>query len=461
MILNYFKALPAKTVLIFSTFFIIILIVLASSVYVFTLGVMEKENNRVINIEYEYLINTYLKFGTQKLILSINQRSKNQNTAIYLAADPVYSKLAGNLNSWPEEKTDKQGYITFEISRTLGSDIITHLCRAKTIVFNNGTKLLVGRDVQPELLISKALINLTIFTIIFIIIAALIGSALLGRYSLTKIDILNKAIQKITDNDLIGRINNNKIDAEYKQISTNVNRMLKRIDELVENSKNISGNIAHDLKKPLTKLKSSLELASLKINKKGATNKIKNNEYIDEALLEADNLIKIFNALLDIASFESEKKQDFKIFNLSKSLKSLSTIYFPVFEDNNINFKTHIQNNIKVMGNHILLTQAFTNILDNAIKYLPKNNDKEIFISLYREENNIYLNFSDNGEGIDEKDYNKVFDRFVRLEKHRQTSGNGLGLSMVKAILNLHNASISLSNNNPGLIVKIQFLNSI
>ena len=143
------------------------------------------------------------------------------------------------------------------------------------------------------------------------------------------------------------------------------------------------------------------------------------------------------------------------------SLKSLSAIYLPVFEDNNIKFKTNIQNNIKITGNNILLTQAFTNILDNAIKYLPKNKKKEIFISLFREESNIYLSFSDNGEGIDEKDYNKVFDRFVRLEKHRQTSGNGLGLSMVKAILNLHNAPISLSSNNPGLIVKIQFLNSI
>ena len=99
MFFNYFKALTAKTVLIFSTFFIFILIVLAISVYEFTLKVMEKENNKVINIEYEYLINTYLNYGTQKLIVTINQRSKNQNTAIYLATDQIYNKLAGNLNS--------------------------------------------------------------------------------------------------------------------------------------------------------------------------------------------------------------------------------------------------------------------------------------------------------------------------------------------------------------------------
>jgi signal transduction histidine kinase len=412
---------------------------------------MEKENNRVINIEYTYLIKTYLKYGPQKLILTINQRSKNQNTAIYLATDQLYNKLAGNLNSWPEEKLDSEGFISFEISRILGSEIITHKSRAKIILFKNGTKLLVGRDVQPEILIFKALINLVIFAIIFIILAGIIGSALLGRYSITKINILNTAIQKITDNDLHGRINNKKINNEYKQISTNVNRMLQRIDELVDNSKNISGNIAHDLKKPLTKLKANLELASIKIKNK------KSIEYIDEAITEADNLIKIFNALLDIASFESEKKQDFKVFNLSNAIKSIIEIYLPVFEDNNIKLISNIEEKLKIFGNNILLTQSFTNIIDNAIKYSTTNRDKEIKITLNKKNDNIYLNFIDNGDGIDKDNYSRVFDRFFRLEKHRQTDGNGLGLSMVKAILKLHNASISLSNNKPGLIVKIRF----
>ena len=450
MFFNYFKALTAKTVLIFSTFFIFILIVLAISVYEFTLKVMEKENNKVINIEYEYLINTYLNYGTQKLIVTINQRSKNQNTAIYLATDQIYNKLAGNLNSWPQVEKDSEGYISFIISRALGSEIITHTSRAKIIIFPNGTKLLVGRDIQPEILISNALINLIIFTIIFIIVAAIIGSALLGRYTLTKVNILNTAIQKITDNDLNGRINNKKINNEYKQISTNVNRMLQRIDELVDNSKNISGSIAHDLKKPLTKLKTNLELASIKVKNK---NSIK---FIEDSIIEADNLIKIFNALLDIASFESEKKQDFKVFNLSKSITSLIEIYAPVFEDNNIKLKSNIKKNLKLFGNKILLTQAFTNILDNSIKY-ALNAKRIIEINLIETENNIDLEFIDNGEGIDENDYSKVFDRFVRLEKNRQTNGNGLGLSMVKAIVKLHDANISLSNNTPGLIVKILF----
>ena len=454
MFLNYFKALTAKTVLIFSLFFIFIIIVLSLSVYEFTYKVMKKENNRVINIEYEYLVKTFLKYGPQQLYLTINQRSKNQNTAIYIATDTNRVKIAGNLNSWPEEKIDEDGFINFEISRSLGSEIITHNCRAKIIEFKNGVKLLVGRDVQPEILISSALTNLIIFTIIFIILSGIVGSIFLGRYSLTKVNILNNAIQNITDNDLNGRINNKIINNEYKQIATNVNRMLERIDELVDNSKNISGNIAHDLKKPLTKLKSNLELVAIKVKNKSST------AYINQAIIEADNLIKIFNALLDIASFESEKKQDFKNVNLTLLINSIIEIYKPVFEEKNIIFSCNLEKNLKVFGNKILLTQSFTNILDNAIKYTKNDINSTIEINLFNSDNIVNIEFKDNGEGIEEKDFNRVFDRFVRLEKHRQTEGNGLGLSMVKAILNLHEAQILLNNNNPGLIVKIKFLNT-
>ena len=451
MFLNYFKALTAKTVLIFSLFFIFVIIVLSISVYEFTYKVMKKENNRVINIEYEYLVKTYLKYGPQQLYVTINQRSKNQNTAIYIATDSFNKKIAGNLNSWPEEKIGNDGFINFEISRSLASEIITHNSRARIIEFKNGTKLLVGRDIQPEFLISKALTNLMIFTIIFILFSGIFGSIFLGRYSLTKVNILNNAIQNITDNDLNGRINNKIINNEYKQIATNVNRMLERIDELVENSKNISGNIAHDLKKPLTKLKSNLELLSLKVKNKNSI------QYISQAIIEADNLIKIFNALLDIAGFESEKKQDFKLIKISSLMNSIIDIYKPVIEEKKIILKNNIQNNLQLFGNKILLTQCFTNIIDNAIKYSKNDINSFIEINLFIENNSIYIEFRDNGEGIDEKDYNRVFDRFVRLEKHRQTQGNGLGLSMVKAILKLHEAPISLSDNKPGLIVSIMF----
>ena len=194
-ILNYYKALTAKTSIIFSLFFIIILMISGILIYQFTLKVIEKENNRLTSIEYAYLIKTYKQYGIQRLMNIIKLRSQNQNAAIYLFTDPFKNKIIGNLNKWPENEPNNKGYITFTISRSLGSDIITHQSRAKIYTFKDGNRLLVGRDIQPEVLISNALINLTIFMIVIIAIFGFITSILFGRYSLNKINNLNKEIQ--------------------------------------------------------------------------------------------------------------------------------------------------------------------------------------------------------------------------------------------------------------------------
>tara|TARA_B100000686_G_scaffold143292_1_gene150804 strand:- start:2415 stop:3782 length:1368 start_codon:yes stop_codon:yes gene_type:complete len=450
-ILKYFNALTAKSSIIFSIIFIIILIVTGLLIYQFTLKVIEKENNRLISIEHRYLIKTYKNYGFNRLINVIKLRSQNQNAAIYLLTDEYKNKLTGNLNKWPENLPNKDRYITFSISRSLGSDIITHTSRAKIHVFRDGTRLLVGRDIQPEILITKALLNLMIFMIIFISIFGFIASVLFGRYSLNKINILNREIQSITDNDLKGKIKSKNINKEYRQIALNVNRMLKRIEELIENSKNISGNIAHDLKKPLTTMKTNLESTILKIKNQEA------KKYINNAINETDNLIKIFTEILNIASFETEKKYDLYKININDIIEKLFDIYMPIMEENNISFKKSLSKNCYIRGNKILLTQAFTNIIDNSIKYFPNRSKKNITILTVNNKDNILVKFIDNGDGIDKKDYSIVFDRFVRLEKNRKTNGNGLGLSLVKAILKIHDATIKLENNNPGLIFNIIF----
>ena len=450
-IFKYLNALTAKTFLTFSIFLIIIFVIVSLIIYNFTLKVIERENNRVISIEHSFIKNTYKNYGLNRLINVIKLRSQNQNAAIYLLTDIYKNKLAGNLNQWPEYLPDKNGYITFSISRTLGSEIITHTARAKIFEFRDGTKLLIGRDIQPEILISKALINLMIFMVIFISVFGFIISFLFGRYSLNKIDMLNKEIQNITDNDLKGKIKSNKINKEYRQIALNVNRMLKRIEELIESSKNISGNIAHDLKKPLTLMRNNLEIASMNIQNVDA------KKHINIAINETDNLIKIFTEILNIASFESEKSYELSKINLTDIITKIYSLYEPVMEENNINFSKKIDKECFILGNKTLLTQAFINILDNSIKYTKNTEHKKITLKCINNNKNLTITFEDNGDGIDKKNYSKVFDRFVRLEKHRKTEGNGLGLALVKAILKIHNAIIKLDNNKPGLIFKIIF----
>ena len=449
-ILKYLNALTAKTFIIFSIFSIIIFIIVSLLIYNFTLKVIVNENNRVISIEHSFLKNTYKNYGLNRLVNVIKLRAQNQNAAIYLITDIYKNKLSGNLNQWPEDFPDKQGYVTFSISRTLGSEIITHTARAKLFEFRDGTRLLVGRDIQPEILISKALINLMIFMVIFITVFGFIISLLFGRYSLNKINILNREIQNITDNDLKGKIKSNKINKEYRQIAYNVNRMLTRIEELIENSKNISGNIAHDLKKPLTLMKNNLETASINIKN------LKAKKHISLAIEETDKLIKIFTEILNIASFESEKHHDLKKINIGEIINKVYSLYEPVMEENNITFSKSIDTNSYILGNRTLLTQAFINILDNSIKYTKNKKNKNIILQCINN-HKISVKIMDNGDGIEQKNHSKVFDRFVRLEKHRNTKGNGLGLSLVKAILKIHKANIKLEDNKPGLIFNIIF----
>ncbi|MBF86768.1 MAG: hypothetical protein CMJ14_02075 [Pelagibacterales bacterium] len=449
-ILKYLNALTAKTFIIFSIFSIIIFIIVSLLIYNFTLKVIVNENNRVISIEHSFLKNTYKNYGLNRLVNVIKLRAQNQNAAIYLITDIYKNKLSGNLNQWPEDFPDKQGYVTFSISRTLGSEIITHTARAKLFEFRDGTRLLVGRDIQPEILISKALINLMIFMVIFITVFGFIISLLFGRYSLNKINILNREIQNITDNDLKGKIKSNKINKEYRQIAYNVNRMLTRIEELIENSKNISGNIAHDLKKPLTLMKNNLETASINIKN------LKAKKHISLAIEETNKLIKIFTEILNIASFESEKNHDLKKINIGEIINKVYSLYEPVMEENNITFSKSIDTNSYISGNRTLLTQAFINILDNSIKYTKNKKNKNIILQCINN-HKIIIKIMDNGDGIEQKNHSKVFDRFVRLEKHRNTKGNGLGLSLVKAILKIHKANIKLEDNKPGLIFNIIF----
>tara|TARA_B100000674_G_scaffold255997_1_gene211082 strand:+ start:92 stop:1456 length:1365 start_codon:yes stop_codon:yes gene_type:complete len=449
-ILKYLNALTAKTFIIFSIFSIIIFIIVSLLIYNFTLKVIVNENNRVISIEHSFLKNTYKNYGLNRLVNVIKLRAQNQNAAIYLITDIYKNKLSGNLNQWPEDFPDKQGYVTFSISRTLGSEIITHTARAKLFEFRDGTRLLVGRDIQPEILISKALINLMIFMVIFITVFGFIISLLFGRYSLNKINILNREIQNITDNDLKGKIKSNKINKEYRQIAYNVNRMLTRIEELIENSKNISGNIAHDLKKPLTLMKNNLETASINIKN------LKAKKHISLAIEETNKLIKIFTEILNIASFESEKNHDLKKINIGEIINKVYSLYEPVMEENNITFSKSIDTNSYILGNRTLLTQAFINILDNSIKYTKNKKNKNIILQCINN-HKISVKIMDNGDGIEQKNHSKVFDRFVRLEKHRNTKGNGLGLSLVKAILKIHKANIKLEDNKPGLIFNIIF----
>ncbi len=272
-------------------------------------------------------------------------------------------------------------------------------------------------------------------------------SFFLSVFVVNRINIIAKTAGKImATGDLSGRINIDSKWDDLSNLSFVLNEMLETIENLVNDVKLASDNIAHDLRTPLTRLRNDLE--DFKLTSQ-------NPKYANKLIKEADNLLQTFNAILRISNIEKGKQiSNFEKVNLKNLIADLIDLYEPIANEKNIKIES-LLNNIENICDKNLLFQAFANVLDNSIKFTPENG--LIKISLYQDKLNIYIIFADNGYGVSDVDKEKIFDRFYRAETCRKSKGNGLGLSLVKAVINLHKGKISVYDNNPqGLITKIE-----
>ena len=252
--------------------------------------------------------------------------------------------------------------------------------------------------------------------------------------------------------DLSQRLSVTARDDEFDEISTKLNQMLNRIEDLMKSMQQVTNNVAHDLRSPLTRLRNRLEVTLLE-ERDPENYRI----VMDEAIGDADSLIHTFNAMLSIARLEagidSAQWTETRIGDLASELAEL---YEAVAEEeDNLNFYSDIKNNPIFHCNRHLIGQAITNLLDNAIKYTPQPGI--VRLSVEGNSDEFTITVSDNGPGIPEHERERVFERFVRLENERNSPGNGLGLSLVQAVVRLHAATLELSDNGPGLKVTIRF----
>ncbi len=242
---------------------------------------------------------------------------------------------------------------------------------------------------------------------------------------------------------------------EFDQLSNHLNNMLSRIELLLTGMRQVTDNIAHDLRKPLSRLRNRLEITLLE--------KREPQEYqqvLSETIEDADELIITFNALLEIAQTEAKSfRGEWKTVDLSKLLKQLGELYQELAESKGVPLIIAVQDELAVTGNRHLLAQAVSNLLDNAIKYTDTGG--QIILDASQQHQIVMINISDNGVGIPADKYGLVLERFFRLDSARSTSGNGLGLSLVKAVINLHGASLEFEDNHPGLVVRLMFVKNV
>ncbi len=389
--------------------------------------------------------------GRQRLLeaLKAQQSIAGHYHPRFLLVMPNGKKVAGNLNGWPPDLQADGRVINVWIADQLiskaGDPDGYWPMIAQTLP--DGSRLLLAQSLQQ----AEELQELILYTILLILIGsvclALAMGWFMGRSLLARIDHINHTAKAIAAGHLAQRVPVSDRNDEFDELAEQLNHMLKRIEQLLSGMRQVTDNIAHDLRRPLSRLRNRLEITLLE-----PRDPEEYRQVLTETITDTDDLIRTFNALLEIAQAEAGSfRGEWKVVDMSALLNRLGELYQELAESQGKQLMINVQAGIKITGNRHLLAQAISNLLDNAIKYSPANGK----IHLLATEKMIQI--SDNGPGIPEQQYERVLDRFVRLDNARSSQGNGLGLSLVKAVSELHNAVVRLKANQPGLRVQLFF----
>jgi signal transduction histidine kinase len=309
--------------------------------------------------------------------------------------------------------------------------------------------LLVGRDISDAAAFRDRVKTTLIWSGLLALAIGLVGGTVMSRNMLRRVEEVNRTAERVIAGNLSDRVPRLGTGDEFDQLAANLNSMLDQIERLMAGMREVTDNVAHDLKTPLARLRARLELALLAPGDRSAQ-----AEAIRAAIEEADRMLATFNALLSIAEAEAGAgPASAEPLDLGALAGAVAELYEPVAEEKGFVMRLERAPGVLIHGDRHLLSQALANLLDNALKY----GGREIVVSTMRQNGRAVLEVGDRGPGIPERERETVFDRFVRLEPSRSTPGNGLGLSLVRAVAHRHNATVGLADNRPGLKVRLEF----
>ncbi len=422
--------------------------VLLGFLYWSTAGFMSRQTDATIDAEITGLAEQYGQFGTVGLVRAIKRRTVDARASrgLYLVTGPAgLTPIAGNLSQWPKETPDAEGWLTFtlEYATTGGGEI--NLGRARVFALDGGLRLLVGRDIRERLEIAARIRQSLAWGMALTVALAALGGIFISRSMLRRIEAINQTSRDIMAGSLSERVPVRGTGDEFDRLADNLNRMLDRIEALLAGMKEVSDNVAHDLRSPLARLRTRLESA-LMDDADAATYRTA----IEATIAEADGLLATFNALLGIAQAEAgTPRERFTDVDAATLLADVAELYAPVAEERGLDFATDGTGDAVIHGDRDLLFQALANLTDNAIKFSPEGGT--VRFDLDRTNSRARFTVTDDGPGIPEEARANVRRRFVRLDQSRSTPGSGLGLSLADAVAGLHDGELVLDDNAPGL----------
>ncbi|ARJ67725.1 two-component sensor histidine kinase [Magnetospirillum sp. ME-1] len=384
-------------------------------------------------------------------IIGSRMRQDIESRNTYLLMGHSGHILAGNIKSWPAEVSSQLGWVRFRVlplgSVGPGVEVLAHVYELA-----DGYRLLVGRSLADAKRVKSAINRALGWGLALTILLGVVGGYFTSRHLLQRVEEMSRTARRIFGGDMSQRMQVSGIEDEFDSLAESFNEMMDELERLLEGIRTVSDNIAHDLRTPLNRLRSRIDLVLL-----GEGDCDAYRRTLEETLAEADHLLATFNAILTISHAESAARLDrFEVIDPATLAADVVELYDPLAEEKGIRLQCHAdEGGLALKVDRHLLFQALANLVDNAVKYTPPGG--EVSVSVEDGPGAVVISVADSGPGIPEDARDSVLERFVRLDATRSTPGNGLGLSLVQAVARLHGAKLSLGDNQPGLVVRMEF----
>jgi signal transduction histidine kinase len=402
-----------------------------------------------IEAEISGLAEQYRLAGIRRLVNIVDRRGRQPGASLYLVTTFAGERIAGNVGSLPPGTLDTAGQREVDYSRG-DEETRDHRAIVRVFILPGNFRLLVGRDVEERVRIAQIIARAFGISLLLVAVLGCLGGWFITRRVLKRVDAMSATTATIMAGDLTGRLYVSNNGDELDRLALNLNAMLDRIGELMTGLTEVSNNIAHDLKTPLTRLRNKADEA---LRTSASPDELRGA--LDGIIEESDNLIRIFNALLMIARLEAgHEHAAMAEFDVAEVARGVAELYEPLAEEAGVTLEIEAEPGLHIPGSRELVGQAVANLVDNAIKYGAEGaggGPTSVKVTAGREDDAVVVTVGDKGVGIPAADRERVLERFVRLEASRSRPGFGLGLSLAAAIARLHGGALRLTDNEPGL----------
>jgi len=439
----FIRSAGVRFAVVYATIFGLSAFALAFSLWYATAGLLQRQVEIAIRNDATALADHFSVGGEPSLIDAINDRllENVDGDAIYLLTDPLGERLAGNLDVWPNGLDQVDAWYELPVTRK-GTHSVALL---RAYALDNGDQLLVGRDVRSRAELRQLLRDGLAWAMTIMVALGLLGAIVVRSMFRRMIQDISITTRAISRGDLSRRVNVSGNGDEFDELADNINDMLDRITRLMDGVREVSNSIAHDLRTPITRARARLEDAALRADTQEDL-----RSAIERATIDLDAIIAVFQALLRIAEIEAgARRSAFAEIDLVPLLSDIDELYHDVAEERGLRLDTEITGPLPLWGDRELIQQAITNLLDNALKFSEPG--ASISFTARTEGAMIAIEVADHGPGIADADRDRATDRFFRAESARNTAGSGLGLALVVAVAQVHNGTLRLLDNHPGL----------